>query len=354
MRSGVLPGLTVALALAAGATAQAPPPPALTAATVRQAGTDVIARLTFSAPLPAADGGAGHRVCVTFARGRACLRGDGARLSQLRAGAWVVTGSAGARRDGDAVVIRAPLAKLRIAPGHRASWTVTSDWDAPEQTLQGSLRTHRVRPFAPRRHLRLLATGDSMIQVVDSFLAERLPAHHVIGEAHVSSGISKPGSFGIDWVRHARAQARAIHPDATVVFLGPNEGFPIRGVSCCGPAWVRGYAERAASMMRAYRRGGRALVYWLTLPAPRSAALARVLRAVNTAIVRAAARAGSGVHVIDMRKVFTPRGRFQQTACYRGRCFSARQPDGVHLSIAGSRVAADVIARRLKADRAIR
>jgi lysophospholipase L1-like esterase len=55
-----------------------------------------------------------------------------------------------------------------------------------------------------------------------------------------------------------------------------------------------------------------------------------------------------------MRKVFTPHNRFQQTACYRGRCFSARQPDGVHLSNAGARVAADIIARRLRADRAIR
>ena len=36
-----------------------------------------------------------------------------------------------------------------------------------------------------------------------------------------------------------------------------------------------------------------------------------------------------------MRRVFTPHDRFQQRACYRGRCFDARQPDGVHLSIEG-------------------
>jgi hypothetical protein len=137
------------------------------------------------------------------------------------------------------------------------------------------------------------------------------------------------------------------------VFIGPNEGFPIAGVNCCGAAWIKGYAERARAMMRSYRRGGRAFVYWLTLPTPRGAALAHVLRAVNTAILRAARHAGSGVHVIDMRKVFTPHGHFQQTACYRGRCFSARQPDGVHLSTTGARVAADIVARRLRSDRAI-
>jgi hypothetical protein len=176
----------------------------------------------------------------------------------------------------------------------------------------------------------------------------------VISEAHVSTGLSKPHSFGIDWVRHAAAQARADHPDATVVWIGPNEGFPIDGATCCGPAWIKGYADRARAMMRSYRRDGRALVYWLTLPIPRSDALARVLRAVNRAIVRAARTAGPGAHVIDMRKVFTPRDRFQQTACYRGRCFDARQPDGVHLSTTGARVAADIIARRLRADGVIR
>jgi hypothetical protein len=107
-------------------------------------------------------------------------------------------------------------------------------------------------------------------------------------------------------------------------------------------------------MMRSYRRGGRGVVYWLTLPIPRSDKLARVLRAVNRAIVRAARAAGSGVHVIDMRKVFTPHGHFQERACYRGHCFSARQPDGVHLSIAGARVAADIVVRRLRADGVIR
>jgi lysophospholipase L1-like esterase len=354
MRSGVRFALSAAVLLAIPAAAQAPPPPALTGATVRQNGEDVVARLAFSAPLPSADAAAGHRVCVTFRSGRAFLHGMGARVARRRHGTWVLVGPARARREGDAVVVRAPARSLRVALGRSVRWTAASDWDGARQTLTGTLRTWRLVPFAPKRHLRLLATGDSMIQVVDGMLRARLPHHHVISEAHISSGISKPGSFGIDWVRHAGAQARAIHPDATVMFLGPNEGFPIGGVSCCGRAWIARYAGRAETMMRAYRRHGRALVYWLTLPAPRGAALARVLRAVNAAILRAAKRAGSGVHVIDTRRVFTPNGRFRQTACYRGRCFSARQPDGVHLSIAGARVAADMIARRLRADRAIR
>jgi hypothetical protein len=330
--------------------AAAAPPPVLTAAVVRQAKGDVVTRLTFDQALPAADANAGHRVCVTFKTSRACLHGMGARVARLRHGTWVLTGTARVSRSGPVVTLRVRASKLRLPANARVAWTATSSWDGADETLVGSLRTKRL----PRAHIRILATGDSMIQVVDSFLAERLPSHRVIGEAHVSTGLSKAGFFGLNWVRHAAAQARSIHPDATVVWIGPNEGFPINGINCCSRAWIRAYAQRARAMMRSYRRGGRALVYWLTLPIPRSGALAHVLRAVNRAIFVAARGAGSGVHVIDMRKVFTPHNRFQQTACYRGRCFSARQPDGVHLSNPGARVAADIIARRLRADRAIR
>jgi lysophospholipase L1-like esterase len=330
--------------------AASPTPPVLTAAVVREVKAGVVARLTFDQRLPAADANAGHRVCLTFKASRVCLHGLGARVARLRQGAWVLTGRAKAHRAGNEVTLRAPVSRLQLPAGRTVAWAATSDWDGASETLTGTLRTQRL----PRRHIRILATGDSMIQVVDSFLADRLPAHRVIGEAHVSTGISKAGFFGLDWVKHAAAQAKRIHPDATIVWIGPNEGFPINGIDCCSRAWIKAYAQRARAMMRSYRRGGRASVYWLTLPIPRSGALARVLRAVNSAIAQAARGTGSGVHVIDMRKVFTPHNRFQQTACYRGRCFSARQPDGVHLSNAGARVAADIIARRLRADRAIR
>ena len=316
------------------ATAEPPVPPALTAAVVRQMGEDVVARLSFNAP---ADG-----ACVTFRARRECLRGRRVRIAQRRDGAWAVVGHAQLRRHGNDVVIRASAAKLRVPLGGATPWSA----QAGDVALRGTLRTHRFR---------LLMTGDSMIQVVDDMERDRLaPRRKVIEEAHVSTGLSKAGIFGLNWMRHAKAQARSIHPDATVVWIGPNEGFPIDGASCCGAAWIKGYAARARSMMRSYRRGGRAVVYWLTLPIPRSAKLAHVMRAVNRAILRARRAAGPGVHVIDMRRTFTPHNRFQQRACYRGRCFDARQPDGVHLSLPGSRVAADIIARRLRADRVIR
>jgi hypothetical protein len=118
---------------------------------------------------------------------------------------------------------------------------------------------------------RVLATGDSMIQLVDSQLAERLQARRfkLKSDAHVGTGLSKP--FLLDWIRHSKGEAKSYRPTASVVFLGANDGFPLdyRGkeAHCCSKRWIRAYAGRARQMMRALERGGHSHVYWLTLPA---------------------------------------------------------------------------------------
>ena len=214
-------------------------------------------------------------------------------------------------------------------------------------------RTRRTGRARPRGRLRVLATGDSMIQVVDGFLARKLGRRAgVHSDARISTGISKP--FLLDWGLLAARQARRLRSDATVVFLGANDGFGMRtpaGVTaaCCGEAWVAEYARRARRMMALYARGGAARVYWLTLPAPRSGAFRRVYGPVNEALVRAA-RGLPDVRLVRLDRVFTPGFRFRTTIRYRGRRVNARQRDGVHLSNAGAAVAADLIARALRAD----
>jgi lysophospholipase L1-like esterase len=194
------------------------------------------------------------------------------------------------------------------------------------------------------RPLRLLATGDSMIQVVDGFLKERLRPRGVAvqSDARISTGISKP--FMLDWVALARRQALKRRPDITVVFLGANDGFSIGGAQCCSKTWVRGYARRVRRMMRSYERGGLSRVYWLTLPAPRGSNFARVFRGVNAALRLAAPALGGHGRLIDTGRVFTPGGRFRS---------QHRQPDGVHLDISGARIAAGLIERVLRRDGAL-
>jgi hypothetical protein len=209
-------------------------------------------------------------------------------------------------------------------------------------------------PASAARSGRVLATGDSMIQIVDGFLEKELRPERfrVRSDAHVGTGISKP--FQYDWVAHARKLARSYRPTASVVFLGANEGFPLRWEgkrrNCCTRPWRKAYAARAEKMMRSLARNGDGRVYWLTLPAPRPRVWRRIYRAVNLALTTAAKRAGEGVRLLDIGAVFTPRGRFQQTIVRGGRRISVRQSDGIHLNVAGARIAARIVVRRMRRD----
>jgi lysophospholipase L1-like esterase len=248
---------------------------------------------------------------------RVCLAGR-CRDARLRAGAATVN-----------VRVRARRAGIRTV-------TATAPWG------QRVRRPVEVR----RRPLTLLATGDSMIQLVDHSLQRRLRPRRVRvrSDARIGTGISKP--FQLDWVALARRQALARRPNVTVVFLGANDGFAIGGVNCCGQRWIEGYARRVERMMRAYRRRGAARVYWLTLPAPRKASFARVFRAVNAALKLAEPSLGRAGRVIDTGRTFTPGGTFRSTVGGR----VVRQADGVHLNTTGASIAAGLVIRELRRD----
>ena len=211
-----------------------------------------------------------------------------------------------------------------------------------------------VRARHPGGGLRLLATGDSMIQIIDGFLKARLAPHgvRVRSDAHISTGISKPSL--LDWEAQARRQA-AGRPDVVVMFLGANDGFPMGDAACCNnEAWIAEYARRAGRMMRSYGRGGRTRVYWLLLPTPRGGFFRETFPAVNAGIRRAAARARRDVRVLDLVEVFTPGGRYRDSMPVGGRERRVRQGDGVHLNTTGASVAANVIIRTLRRERILR
>jgi lysophospholipase L1-like esterase len=225
-------------------------------------------------------------------------------------------------------------------------------WSVVLQTAWGQSATGHVY-VRPAGGLRLLATGDSMIEYVDAALKDRLAGLgvEVRSDARVSTGLSKP--FLLDWPRLAKHQAATVRPDVTVVFVGANDGFPFGTARCCGNGWVDAYATRAKEMMDAYSRRGRGLVYWLTLPAPRPAEWRPVYPAVNRALKRAAAGFGGRVRVLDIAKVFTPGNRFRSSIVWQGRRQTVRQDDGIHLSQAGASIAEVLIQRALRQDGAI-
>ncbi len=382
--------LVLAAAAPAPASAQSPLPSLLvTGATLRQVDADLQFGLSFNRALPLRElqPRRGRSICVVLSpdrpsRRRACVSASGGKLratlvpiDETGAAAGVTRPLHGARivARGAALTVRAPADALRVRLGATVPWRVVVQWQdgsgcaavAPGPractqilpatgALSSPTRSARRPRFTRLPRLRLLATGDSMIQIIDGYLKRRvgrIRGATVRSDAHIGSAISKPAQ--LDWVRKARGQSSGFKPDVTVIFLGANDGFPIAGAPCCDGPWVAAYAKRVEAMMRSYLRGGRSYVYWLTLPTPRRAEFVPIYRTVNVAIKRAAQRVGGGVRVIDIARVFTPGGRFRQRITFRGRTIDARQSDGVHLSTAGASVAATLIIDRLRADRAL-
>jgi lysophospholipase L1-like esterase len=209
---------------------------------------------------------------------------------------------------------------------------------------------------APRRRAlhTLLVTGDSMSMPLDADLAQRLIPHHVrvIRDPHIGTAISK--SELLDWGKLSVAQVRADRPDAVVMFIGANEGWPMAGprgrqVQCCSARWAAIYAQRVRIMANTYRRAGAARVYWITLPLPRDVARQKIARVVNAAIPVALAPWADQTRVIDSVRVFTPRG-YRDAMAIKGIQTIVRQADGIHLNDAGSNLLAGIVVGALRPD----
>jgi len=258
---------------------------------------------------------------------------------------------------------RLPLAEA----AHRAT-----AWLSPDQTLDsrgafaatGAVAAGGVPPVtpdafdpaalggrpAPRGRLRtLLVTGDSMSTPLDDDIARRLAGGRVkvVRDPHLGSGISK--SFLVDWGQLSTSQVRRVHPDAVVVFIGANEGFPLGRAKCCGPGWAAAYASRVRRMIYTYRQNGAARVYWITLPTPRAANREGVARVVNAAIPVAAEPWRRQVRVIDTVPIFTPRG-YRAAMPVDGTDTIVRASDGIHLNETGANLLAGVVLDRIRED----
>lgn len=248
-----------------------------------------------------------------------------------------------------------PCTPIRLGAGVRrvrVRLPRTGRWTIALRSVAGRTISRHV---AVRRDARprIVVTGDSMVLGVHETIARDLGrGRSVTGDPHSSTGISKPDLF--DWPAHARRSEPA---DATVVFLGAADGgYPLvlsggATVPCCGPAWVAEYARRIAGMMTSYLRGGRGLVYWTLLPAPRSPARAEVFRAIDAAARAAAGTFGDGVRLVGtVADVLAPQGRYTETIVFKGRRRVVRERDGIHLATAGIHIASAIIVRALRRD----
>lgn len=210
-------------------------------------------------------------------------------------------------------------------------------------------------PPQPLELEKLLVTGDSMSQPLDSELAQRLAGDgvEVVRDPKLGSGISHD-EF-LDWGQVSAAQVRDEAPDAVVIFVGAGEGFPLEGpngaeIACCGPDWAAAYANRVRQMMDTYRQGGDARVYWLTVPISENPKRWAISRVVNEAVKIAATPWLSQVRVIDLVPIFGPDGTYSDSIEVAGEETLVRESDGLHLNQAGASIAADAVIDRIDQD----
>lgn len=205
----------------------------------------------------------------------------------------------------------------------------------------------------PAELKKLVVTGDSMSQPLDVELGQRLAGDGVKApsEPHIGSGLSK--DFPIDWAKASAKTGRTSDLDATVVFIGANEGFPLpyagKDAECCSAEWAAAYATRARQVMRNLLGGPERKIYWLLLPLPKKAANQRIAKTVNAAVRVAAAPLASQVRILDMAALFTPKG-YRAAMDVGGRNRVVRDPDGIHLNDAGAAIAADAVIAAARRD----
>lgn len=275
------------------------------------------------------------------------------------------------------------VAPRRTRPGRRVAVTVADTWNlGTEATLcirrpgarpecdrvaTGTTRrfratrrglwqmTLRYRGFVTRHELAvgvrartrslpvLLTTGDSTIQGIESYLADRLSGRaRVRRDFFAGTGITPPHS---QWQAIARRQSTT-DAKVAVISIGANDLYPMTTpegveVACCDEPWVAEYARRAARMMATYAERGKRVI-WLALPAPRDGDRAPGSAAVNAAVARAAA-ANAAVRHVRIDEVISPGFVYRERIVVNGRKVRVRQADGIHLTPAGTRIAAGMV-----------
>ena len=280
-------------------------------------------RYTLRAPRHVARGGRA-RVSVV----------DGWRLGDVRPALCVrPPGGAGRCRrlafKGRATVVRI------LHPAQRGRWRLELRLGAVRERATIAVG---VAAAAPHALPPLLVTGDSMVQNVDTALAERVSARLRVVRAW--RGGSKVGGPEPVWPGAAAPLARRVQPRETVISLGTSEGYPIGATPCCDAAWRAAYARAVRAIARAFtQRGGR--VAWLLLPAmrdPRRQRMADIVNAATTAGLDGVAR----VRLVHVERILSPDG-YASALSVCGREQTVRERDGIHIAPAGAALVADAV-----------
>lgn len=206
-------------------------------------------------------------------------------------------------------------------------------------TGQRLTRTLQVRASTGR--LTLMTAGDSEIQSVDGFLANRVRPFGVRTIKDARPGTKLSANVPLNWPLHAALLAPVVRADVVVMEIGLNEGYPMNApdgtpLPCCDTPWIHELARRARRIMSSYINAGAVRVYWLLLPPPRGDNLKAIVPSVNAAWRQAAQAFPASVTVIDQGPLF-PDG-------------TPRSEDQLHLTATQDLRIARILAQRMQHD----
>jgi hypothetical protein len=206
--------------------------------------------------------------------------------------------------------------------------------------------------------IRLLAAGDSEMQILDDDIGQDLAPYGVAvtSFAQPSTGLTNP--FLLNWQNTARQLVKKIRPDISIVSMGANDGYPIGTgsdqINCCGEAWTAGYGQLVTRMARTLLQGQSATAYWFVLATPKPANFQEVFDDVNGGIRDAAHTLAGRLGLIDANAFFTPGNRYRNHMTVDGQGFTIHEPDGIHLGATADQFAAQLVVKQLLADRVLR
>ncbi|HEV3312270.1 MAG TPA: DUF459 domain-containing protein [Chloroflexota bacterium] len=210
-----------------------------------------------------------------------------------------------------------------------------------------------IRQITKAHPLNLLITGDSLVGYMGPQILNLASSQGPVTGAtdtHDGTGLTTPAF--VDWSLLAGQQVHQFHPDAIVIMIGGNDfenmTLPSNKFFPAGTkSWTREYQRRAAYVMRTWIRGGVKRVYWLSMPLAQNASWANDDRHIDVALRRAAALV-PGVHYVNVLGPILNHGHYAAYVKYQGVPTLIREPDGVHLNIAGSQIVTNEVVPIIK------
>ena len=205
--------------------------------------------------------------------------------------------------------------------------------------------------YSERQPLQVLLVGDSLAQSIQlslSPLISKIPSIRLTSNGVVSSTLTN--KHFIDWPKTIYELLNQQYYDLVLVFMGANSCQAVRNkdgsvVGYGSKNWTRAYGDKIQEFIQIIQKQG-AAVWWLLNPPMLKPEYQKCMNSINT-IQRSRARQIVDEIIETTPIVASEDGSYIQSKVINGHLYSLRTKDGVHFTIAGSRLISEEILRRI-------